>query len=95
MRDRLVCSVLAAVVVLAALLCAFVLSACDAGYNKKTFDTVYEFEYGYIAMPNGECIKGKVENWTDFEDGDMIQLKIEGKTYLTHSANVVLVHKEK
>lgn len=95
MRDRLVCSVLAAAIVLAALLCACMLSACDAGYNKKTFDTVYEFEYGYIAMPNGECVKGKVENWTDFEDGDMIQLKIEGKTYLTHSSNVVLVHKEK
>ena len=89
MRNRLIGAVLAAVM-LAALLCA-----CDAGYNKKTFDTVYEFEYGYIAMPNGECVKGKVENWTDFEDGDMIQLKIEGKTYLTHSSNVVLVHKEK
>lgn len=89
MKNRLI-GVVLATVVLAVLLCA-----CSAGYNKKTFDTVYEFEYGYIAMPNGECIKGKVENWTDFEDGDMIQLKIEGKTYLTHSSNVVLVHKEK
>lgn len=77
-------------------LCVF-LTACvsDAGYNKDLADMTYGFEYGYVALPSGECVKGKVETWTDFEDGDMLQVKIEGKTYLTHSSNVVLVHKEK
>lgn len=36
-------------------------------------------------------IKGRVESWVDFEVGDMIQVKIDGATYLTHPANVVLI----
>ena len=40
---------------------------------------------------NGEVVEGKVSSWTDFEDGDQIQVKIDGKTYLVHSSNVVLI----
>ena len=38
-----------------------------------------------------EIVEGKVASWTDFEDGDQIQVKIDGKTYLVHSANIVLI----
>ena len=30
-------------------------------------------------------------NRTDFEDGDQLQIRIDGKTYLVHSSNVVLI----
>ncbi len=71
----------------AALVCAFLLGGC----NKQMVDLTYSYEYAIIGLPNGECVEGKVSSWTDFEDGDQIQVKIDGKTYLVHSSNVVLI----
>ena len=64
-----------------------------AGCNKQMVDLTYSYEYAIIALPNGEVVEGKVSSWTDYEDGDQIQVKIEGKTYLVHSSNVVLISK--
>ena len=74
----------AALILLAALL---VLAGC----NKQLVDMTYSYEYAIIALPNGEVVEGKVSSWTDFEDGDQLQVKIDGKTYLVHSSNVVLI----
>ena len=62
-----------------------------AGCNKQMVDLTYSYEYAIIGLPNGETVEGKVSSWTDFEDGDQIQVKIDGKTYLVHSSNVVLI----
>ena len=62
-----------------------------AGCNKQVVDLTYSYEYAIIALPNGEVVEGKVSSWTDFEDGDQIQVKINGKTYLVHSSNIVLI----
>ena len=62
-----------------------------AGCNKQMVDLTYSYEYAIIALPNGEIVEGKVTSWTDFEDGDQLQIKINGKTYLVHSSNVVLI----
>ena len=61
------------------------------GCNKQLVDLKYSFNYAIIGLPNGEVIEGKVQSWTDFEDGDQIQVKIDGITYLVHSSNVVLM----
>ena len=66
------------------------LSMLLTGCNKQVVDTAYRFTYAQILMPDGSVIDGKVSSWTDFEDGDQIQLTIDGITYLTHSSNVVL-----
>ena len=79
-------AVLLAVVVLAGILTL-------AGCNKQMVDLTYSYEYAIIALPNGEIVEGKVTSWTDFEDGDQTQVKIEGKTYLVHSSNIVLISK--
>ena len=63
------------------------LTAC----NKQMVDLTYSYERAILALPNGEVIEGKVSSWTDFEDGDQIQVRIEGKTYLVHSSNIVLI----
>ena len=79
---------------LIAILLAAVLAvsiAVLAGCNKQMVDLTYSYEYAIIALPNGEVVEGKVSSWTDFEDGDQIQVKINGKTYLVHSSNVVLI----
>ena len=62
--------------------------------NKQIFDTTYSFNKAIISLPNGQVIDGKVDNWTDYDDGDQIQVKIDGVVYLVHSSNVVLI-KEK
>ena len=62
-------------------------TALLAGCNKQMVDLTYAI----IGLPNGEVVEGKVSSWTDFEDGDQIQVKIAGKTYLVHSSNVVLI----
>ena len=72
-----------------AVLSALVLSGC----NKQMVDLTYSYEYAILSLPNGEVIEGKVSSWTDFEDGDQLQVKINGKTYLVHSSNVVLISK--
>ena len=74
----------AALILLAALL---VLAGC----NKQMVDLTYSYEYAIIGLPNGEVVEGRVSSWKDFEDGDQIQVKIDGKTYLVHSSNVVLI----
>ena len=62
-----------------------------AGCNKQMVDLTYSYEYAIIGLPNGEVVEGKVSSWTDFEDGDQIQVKINGVTYLVHSSNIVLI----
>ena len=79
--------VVALLLVVIALLSACLLSGC----NKQMVDLTYSYEYAIIGLPNGETVEGKVSSWTDFEDGDQIQVKIDGKTYLVHSTNVVLI----
>ena len=67
------------------------LAAIITGCNKQMVDLTYSYEYAIISLPNGEVVEGKVSSWTDFEDGDQIQVKIDGKTYLVHSSNIVLI----
>ena len=62
-----------------------------AGCNKQMVDLTYSYEYAIIGLPNDQVVEGKVSSWTDFDDGDQIQVKIDGKTYLVHSSNVVLI----
>ena len=62
-----------------------------SGCNKQIMDLTYSYEYAIIGLPNGEVVEGKVSSWTDYEDGDQLQVKINGKTYLVHSSNVVLI----
>lgn len=62
-----------------------------AGCNKQMVDLTFSYERAILVLPNGEVVEGRVTSWTDFEDGDQIQVKIDGKTYLVHSSNIVLI----
>ena len=68
-----------------------ILVSCTGCYNKQLFDVTYHYDRAIVYLPNGEIVEGKVSSWTDFEDGDSIQIKIDGKTYLTHICNVCLI----
>lgn len=60
--------------------------------NKQVFDTTYTFDKAIISLPNGEIVEGEVQSWKDYEDGDQIQVKIDGKMYLVHSSNIALIN---
>ena len=67
------------------------LALLTVGCNKQVMDLTYSYERAIICLPNGEIVDGKVTSWTDYEDGDQIQVKIDGKTYLVHSSNIALI----
>ena len=79
-------------IIAVALVALVVISLTGCG-NVSRFDTVYYFHEAVISMPDGEVIKGKVTSWLDWDDSDMVQVEIDGKIYLTHSSNVVLISK--
>lgn len=73
------------------ILMAVIMSVVLAGCNKTIVDLTYKFDRAIIKLPNGEVIEGKISTLTDYEDGDQIQVKINSKTYLVHSSNIVLI----
>lgn len=75
------------IAVVLVLIFAIFLSGC----NKQIIDLTYNYNYGTIYSSGGDIIaQGKVQSWTDYEDGDQLQVKIDGVMYLTHANNVVL-----
>ena len=78
-------------IVFLAVLLVLVLISCAGCYNRQLVDLSYHFNRAIIYLPNGQVIDGKLNSWLDFEDGDSIQVKIDGKTYLTHICNVCLI----
>lgn len=59
--------------------------------NRRLVDTKNRFTRAIIQLPNGEVVDGKVSSWLDYDDSDVVQVTIAGKTYLTHYANVCLI----
>ena len=85
-KKRRIIAIIGAICVLIWML-TIVLTSC----NKQLFDTTYSFDRAIVSLPNGEVIEGRVDSWKDFDDGDQIQVKIAGTTYLVHSSNIVLI----
>lgn len=77
--------------IIALLLMVIMIVAMFCGCNAQLIDLTYSYEYGYIKLPNGEVVEGAVSSWKDYDSGDVVQVVIDGKTYLTHYENVVLV----
>ena len=76
------------VIIFAILLVLVVSILCSC--NMQLMDITYNFDYAYVALPNGTVVEGKVDSWIDYES-DAIQIVIKGKTYVTHYSNVVMV----
>ena len=67
------------------------LAACG---NKTLLDTTYTFDEAIIRLPDGSVISGEITTWTDYEDGDSLQITLKnGNTYLVHASNAVLICK--
>lgn len=59
--------------------------------NRDMWDTTYTFNQAQIKLPDGSVVSGQVDRWKDYVDSDMIQVTIDGKTYLTFISNVVMI----
>lgn len=70
-----------------AIVAVLLITAC----NKQVVDLTYSYSYAQLRMPDGTIVEGKLNSWDDYE-GDQLQVKIDGVTYLVHSSNVVLRH---
>lgn len=77
-------------IALVLLLVAMCCGLCACG-NYDAWDTVYTYDRAIISLADGSIVTGRVQNWRDYEDGDQIQVKVDGKTYLVHSTNVTLI----
>lgn len=63
--------------------------------NRQMIDLTYSYKYAIISLPNGEIVEGKVDSWKDFEDGDQLQITVNGVTYLVHAMDAVLMTEER
>ena len=63
--------------------------------NRQMIDLTYSYKYAIISLPNGEIVEGKVDSWKDFEDGDQLQITVDGVTYLVHATAAVLITEER
>lgn len=67
-----------------------ILCGCQIGNRRIGIDMTQTFKWAIIQLGNGELIEGPVSSWRDFEEGDEVQITINGVTYLTHYSNVIL-----
>lgn len=85
MKKKLIAAILALGMVIS-------MSGCG---NRQMIDLTYNYKYAVISLPNGDIVEGKVESWRDYDDGDQLQVTVDGVTYLLHAANVALMTEEK
>ena len=70
------------------------LSACgqiQTGNRVVSGSDVQTFTYAYIALGGERLVHGYITQWRDYDNSDTIQVMIDGKYYLTHYTNVVMV----
>ena len=85
------------IVLIAVLLTAtIVLSSCSENYHKSGNritggKDVQTFTYAYVVLDGQEIVKGAITQWRDYDNSDVVQVLVNGKYYLTHYSNVVMI----
>jgi len=76
------------VILLIALLIAFIVTPAEASMG--WFDT-YRYDEAIVNLMDGTVVRGRLEKWWEYDGSDMLQVKINGAVYLSHSSNIVLI----
>ena len=78
------------VIGLIVLVAAIIITGC----NRQWIDTTWNYNTAIIKSGfDGFAGKVRIKSWRDYENSDMIQITTQdGRTMLTHSANVMLVN---
>ena len=83
-------------IVLVMITCLLILSSCNENYYKTGNritggKDVQTFTYAYVVLDGQEIVRGAITQWRDYDESDVVQILINGKFYLTHYSNVVMV----
>lgn len=81
-----------ATTIIALIAIAVIVAVTLSGCNRQVIDTTWSYNKVIINRQDGSVIEGKLDGWLDFENSDMVQVKIGNTTYYTHSSNVILIH---
>ena len=84
------------IVVIILCICTLILSSCSGDFYKTGNritggKDVQTFTYCYIVLDGQEIVRGSITQWRDYENSDTVQVLVNGKFYLTHYTNVVLI----
>lgn len=79
MKKKFIC-------LLVSMLCVFAMVGC----NKQMIDLNLSFDRAYVKIGD-EWQDVEIKTWTDYEDGEQIQIKLkDGTVMIVHSANCIL-----
>ena len=71
------------------------LSSCTLGNRQVGIDLQQSFDEAYIYGLDGSLVvHGRIKNYRDFSESDVVQITIGTKTYLTHYMNVIMIRDE-
>ena len=75
------------------ILCVFLFSGCETKTGNRITNgkDVQTFTYCYIVLGGQEVIRGAITQWRDYSNSDVVQVLVNGKYYLTHYSNVVMI----
>lgn len=77
-------------VIIVTLFASLVLACSLSSCNKQIIDWHYNFDRAYVKIGE-EWQDLDIRTWTDYDDGEQIQLTLEdGTVLIVHSANCVL-----
>lgn len=81
------------IVAILILLAMFLFAGCETKTGNRIVSgkDVQTFTYGYVHLGNENIVEGYITQWRDYDNGDEVQVLIDGKYYLTHYSCVVLV----
>ena len=76
-------------------ICVFVFVGCESARKTGNRITggkdVQTFTYCYVVLGGQEIVRGAITQWRDYDNSDVVQVLVNGKFYLTHYTNVVLI----
>lgn len=85
----------AAILIVMMVLAIVILSSCDNPHKTGNRITggkdVQTFTYCYVVLGGKEVVRGSITQWRDYDNSDVVQVLVNGKYYLTHYSNVVLI----
>lgn len=76
------------------ILSILILAGCSeikTGNRIMSGKDVQTFTYAYIQLGPDRIKEGYVTQWRDYENSDTVQVLVDGKYYLTHYTNVILI----
>ncbi len=82
--------------ILMLIIITMILVGCNGEYYKTGNritggKDIQTFTYAYVVLDGQEIARGAITQWRDYNNSDVVQVLVNGKYYLTHYSNVVLI----